>query len=155
MSKKDIYLRNGLYWCFREGDEITEEALEILERPNCFFVLTPGFDELMADLYSMLTTEATPFNSKSASDRASNIINSYLQNDHLKSSKSLTIKKHLEALESDKNTSLISDLMKDLNSEKIASAGLTDKKLLVYLENSELGYWPGNKSQPLRIQKIA
>ena len=120
-----------------------------------FFVLTPGFDELMADLYSMLTTEATPFNSKSASDRASNIINSYLQNDHLKSSKSLTIKKHLEALESDKNTSLISDLMKDLNSEKIASAGLTDKKLLVYLENSELGYWPGNKSQPLRIQKIA
>src|ERR1017187_4143264 len=134
MSQKDIYLRNGLYWCFRAGDEITDEALEILERPNCFFVITPGFDELMADLYSMLATEATPFNSKSASDRASNIIESYLQNDHLKSSKSTTIKKHLEALESDKNTSLISDLMKDLNSEKIASAGLSDKNFLVYLE---------------------
>ena len=134
MSDKHIYLRNGLFWCFREEDEITKEALGILERPNSFYVLTPGFDELMADLYSILSTDATPFNSKLASDRASNIIETYLQNDHLKSSSSQTIRKHLEALESDKNATLLSDLMKDLNAEHIASAGLTDKNLLVFLE---------------------
>ena len=134
MSDKPIYLQNGLFWCFREEDEITKEALGILERPNSFYVLTPGFDELMADLYSILSTDATPFNSKLASDRASNIIETYLQNDHLKSSSSQTIRKHLEALESDKHATLLSDLMKDLNAERIASAGLTDKNLLVVLE---------------------
>ncbi|MGH2568385.1 MAG: SIR2 family protein [Bacteroidota bacterium] len=72
MSDKPIYLQNGLFWCFREEDEITKEALGILERPNSFYVLTPGFDELTADLYSILSTDATPFNSKLASDRASN-----------------------------------------------------------------------------------
>ena len=44
------------------------------------------------------------------------------------------IKKHLEALESDKNASLMSDMMKDLNADSIASAGLSDQDLLVYLE---------------------
>ncbi|MGH2567410.1 MAG: hypothetical protein ACRDGA_03655, partial [Bacteroidota bacterium] len=112
----------------------TKEALGILERPNSFYILTPGFDELMSDLYSILSTDATPFNSKLASDRASNIIETYLQNDHLKSSNSLTIRKHLEALQSDKHATLLSDLMKDLNAERIASAGLTDKNLLVVLE---------------------
>ncbi len=128
------YLQNGLYWCFRENDNITDEALEILRKPNSFYVITPGFDELMADLYSMLATESTPFSSKFASDRASNIINTYLSNEQLKSSTSKTIKKHLENLESDKNASLVSDMMMELNAEQIASAGLSDQNLMVYLE---------------------
>lgn len=128
------YLQNGLYWCFRENDIITDEALEILRKPNSFYVITPGFDELMADLYSMLATESTPFSSKFASDRASNIINTYLGNEQLKTSTSKTIKRHLEALESDKNASLVSDMMMELNAEQIASAGLSDQNLLVYLE---------------------
>jgi NAD-dependent SIR2 family protein deacetylase len=134
MCGKDVYLRNGLYWCFRDEDEITAEALEILQCPNCFYVLTSGFDELMADIYTTLPTDATPFNSKLASDRASHIIDTYLQSSHLKSTSSQVIRKHLEALEADKNASVLSDLMKDLNAESIASAGLTDKNLLVYLE---------------------
>lgn len=134
MSDKQQYLPTGLFWCFRDSDEISEEALEILRKPNSFYVLTAGYDELMADFYSMLNTSATPFNSKLASDRASNIINTYLQSSILKSTTSTIIKKHLEALESDKNTSLLVDIMKDLNTERIASAGLTDNNLLVYFE---------------------
>lgn len=134
MCGKEVYLRNGLYWCFRNDDEITAEALEILQCPNCFYVLTSGFDELMADIYTALPTDATPFNSKLASDRASHIIESYLQSPHLKATSSQVIRKHLEALEADKNASVLSDLMRDLNADSIASAGLTDKNLLVYLE---------------------
>ncbi|HEX3798167.1 MAG TPA: SIR2 family protein, partial [Verrucomicrobiae bacterium] len=134
MSHSPLFLKNGLFWCFRDEDEITQEAFSILERPNSFYVLTPGFDELMADLYTMLSTDATPFNAKLASDRAAHIIETYLQNSQLKITTSRTIKKHLEILEADKNASLLSDLMKALNTEKIASAGLTDKNLLVYLE---------------------
>jgi len=84
-GKKDVFLRNGLYWCLRNDDEITPEALEILQCPNCFYVIIPGFDELLAEIYSVLKTDATPFNEKLASDRASKIIATYLQSTHLKS----------------------------------------------------------------------
>jgi hypothetical protein len=128
------YLRNGLFWCFREEDEITDEALEILNRENCFYVLTPGFDELMADFYSMLGKDSPPFNARLATDRASRIIESYLKNAQLKSTKSATIRRHLEELESDKHASLLSDILKDLNTQNLAASGLTEEKLLVLLE---------------------
>ncbi len=128
------YLRNGLYWCFRAEDEVSDEVIEILEKPNAFYVLTPGFDELMADFYSMSSSETSPFSSKLATDRASRIIETYLQNAQLKATKSETIKRHLEELESDKNASVLSDLLRDLNSEHLASSGLSEKHLLVFLE---------------------
>ena len=134
MLDNPIYLRNGLFWCFREEDDITDEALAILDRPNCFYVLTSGFDELMADLYSMLARDASPFSAKLATDRASRIIDTYLQNTQFKSTKSETIKRHLEELESDKHASLLSDLLKDLNIQSLADSGLTEQNLLVLLE---------------------
>lgn len=134
LSKGEPYLQNGLFWCFREEDDISDDALQILERDKCFFIITPGFDELMADFYGILDSNSTPFSSKLASDRASNIIESYLKNDSLKSTSSPIIKKHLELLESDKNTSLMSDMMMDLNAERMAASGLSDENMLVYLE---------------------
>ena len=134
MLDDPIYLKNGLYWCFREEDEITDEALQILGRPNSFYVLTSGFDELMADFYSMLARDGSPFSSKFATDRASRIIETYLQNAQLKSTKSETIKRHLEELESDKNASLLSDLLKDLNIQSLADSGLSEENLVVLLE---------------------
>ena len=129
------HLQGGLYWCFREGDGISDETLAILKKPRSFYVLVQGFDELMAELYStLITTNPTPFNSKLASDRASAVIDSYLGNEYLKASGSKIIKKHLETLESDKSVSLISDMMKELSADSVASAGLSDQNLLVYLE---------------------
>jgi hypothetical protein len=129
-----VYLRNGLYWCFRAEDNVNEAAIEILQKSNSFYVLTPGFDELMADFYSMSAKDTSPFSSKLATDRASRIIETYLQNAQLKATKSGTIKRHLEELESDKNASVLSDLLKDLNTEHLASSGLSEKNLLVFLE---------------------
>ena len=134
LLNNSIYLRNGLFWCFRAEDEVTEEAIEILQRPNSFYALTPGFDELMADFYSMSASDTSPFSSKLATDRASRIIETYLQNTQLKSTKSETIRRHLEELESDKHASVLSDLLKDLNTEHLASSGLSEKHLLVFLE---------------------
>lgn len=134
MLDNPIYLINGLYWCFREEDEITDEALQILNRPNSFYVLTPGFDELMADIYAMLAKDGSPFSSKFATDRASRIIETYLQNTQLKFTKSETIKRHLEELESDKHASLLSDLLKEINIQNMADSGLTEENLLILLE---------------------
>jgi tetratricopeptide (TPR) repeat protein len=134
MLDNDLCLKNGLFWCFRAEDTITADALEILQRKNSFYVLTSGFDELMAELYLTLGTDNTPFNSKLASDRASSVIQSYLDNSQLKASASTTIQKHLGALETEKNAFQLSDMMRDLNAENVASSGLTDHDLLVYLE---------------------
>jgi len=131
---QNTYLQNGLFWCFRPDDDVLPETYNILQKPNSFYLLTSGFDELMADFYSILETEASPFNAKLASDRAADIIESYLSNAKLRNSNSPIIRRHLEALETDKHASLLSDLMQSLNSESIASAGISDKNLLVYLE---------------------
>lgn len=134
LLENPVYLRNGLYWCFRAEDDVCAEVTEILQLPNAFYVLTPGFDELMADFYSMLASDTSPFSSKLATDRASRIIETYLQNAQLKATKSETIKRHLEELESDKDASVLSDLLKDFNAEHLASSGLSEKHLLVFLE---------------------
>jgi hypothetical protein len=134
MLDEPIYLQNGLYWCFRKEDYVTNETLEILNRSQSFYVVVSGFDELMAELYSITSADATPFNSKLASDRAADLIESYLQNDQLKTSTSKIIQKHLAALESDKNAFMLSDIIRDLNSERFKSAGLSDQDLLVYFE---------------------
>lgn len=128
------YLQNGLYWCLRENDSVPQDVESLLVHPKAFYVLTPGFDELMADLYTILPTNSTPFSSNLASDRASKIIDSYLQNSQLKESSSATIRKHLEDLEVDRKASHLLDVMKELNSEQFTSAGLTDQHLLEYLE---------------------
>ena len=134
LLENPAYLRNGLYWCFRAEDEVTEEVIALLQRQNAFYVLTPGFDELMADFYSMSANDTSPFSSKLAIDRASRIIETYLQNPQLRATKSETIKRHLDELESDKNASVLSDLLKELNTESLASSGLSEKQLLVFLE---------------------
>lgn len=134
MLSNPLYLRNGLFWCLREQDEVTEEALRILRQPNSFYVLTPGFDELMADFYSMSSTDSSPFSSKLAINRASRIIETYLQNTQLISTKSETIKRHLEELESDKHASVLTDMLKELNTGHLASSGISEKYLFVLLE---------------------
>ncbi|MCI0563390.1 MAG: SIR2 family protein, partial [Nitrososphaera sp.] len=134
LLKEAHCLQNGLYWCFRNDDHITDDTLEILGHNNAFFVLIDGFDEIIAELYAKLVNNSAPFNAKIASDRASTLIESYLRNTQLRSTSSTVIQKHLEELSEDKTTSLITDALNTLNAESLASSGLSDANLLVLLE---------------------
>lgn len=130
----DNYINNGLYWCFRRDDVVSDEVVGLLRNKKSFLVLIDGFDEVMAELHNILNGPTAPFNKKIASDRASKIIESYLDNGSLVGSSSAVIKRHMDELRNDKTSSLISDALAAINTEEIASAGLTDNDFLVILE---------------------
>lgn len=134
LLKDQHYLQNGLYWCFRKDDEVNDRVFEILKNHNVFFVIVDGFDEICAELHSALLNDATPFNSKIASDRASKLIQSYIENEGLKNSHSKVIKKHLDELKNDRTSSLITDALTALRSESLGSSGISDSNLLVLLQ---------------------
>lgn len=50
LLKQSDYLRNGIYWCTRKGDQITPELFKLLNHDKVYWVEIDGFDQLMAEL---------------------------------------------------------------------------------------------------------
>ncbi|MDF1825046.1 MAG: SIR2 family protein [Verrucomicrobiales bacterium] len=132
------FLQNGLYWVFREDDNVSSNVLQLLEKDGSFFVLSEGFDELFAGLYEKLVNKSAPFTSRVASDRAGEVIESYLTNPILTNSGSKTISRHLEELRADRNSFLVTDAINELSSENEEDVRLKDGEVLVFLEVEKL-----------------
>jgi len=132
--ESEEHLETGLYWCFRADDEVNEQVLEILKEKKVFYVIIDGFDELMADLYDLLCENCPPFNSQIATDRAQHFIDSYLQNDELRKSKSKIISKHLDQLDRERRSSEFFSAIQALNSEMLEDKKLNNSDLLKILE---------------------
>lgn len=132
------YLRHGLYWCLRPDDEINDDQLKLLRKESSFYVLANSFDCLMAELHSGLCGEMLPFNSKIASDRATKVIDSYINNDQLKKSGSKVILSHLNELEKEKRSSSLITAINALHSERNNKDKVTDAELLVYISIERL-----------------
>lgn len=54
LLRQEEYLKNGLYWCFRDEDEIPHEVRKILWRDKVYCVKIDGFDELFASFFDKL-----------------------------------------------------------------------------------------------------
>lgn len=132
------YLQNGLYWCFRGSDSINSEALDLLRKEGCFFVLIDGFDELMADLYSGICGNDLPFSARPGSDFAAKIIQSYAKSESLEKSKNNTISSHLKSIKDDQNSSLVAEALQSLHKERGDEAQLRDADFIKYIELERL-----------------
>ncbi len=51
LTKQDYYLNNGLYWCFREDDDVNTTLQNLLWRDRVYPVLIDGFDEFFAEIH--------------------------------------------------------------------------------------------------------
>jgi NAD-dependent SIR2 family protein deacetylase len=136
----DQNLRSGLIWVFREGDAVGGRLLDLLKRDNVYYVLSDGFDELFADLYTALCGGLLPFNSKIASDRAERVIDSYLDNQKLRASSNETITTHLEELEKEKKGSLLVDAITSFREESSDDEDISDSQLIDLLGVQKLLY---------------
>ena len=54
LLRSDDYLKNGVYWCLRQADEISDELKKFLWKDRVYYVYVDGFDELFAELYNNL-----------------------------------------------------------------------------------------------------
>ena len=78
LIKNDEYLKQGIYWCIKEGDEIGGRLQSLLRKDRVYRVEIPGFDEFMAYVHhkaglNLPTPVADPI--RVAHDRARLFIN--------------------------------------------------------------------------------
>lgn len=48
LVRSEEYLKQGIYWCIRDGDEIGRRLSSLLRKDRVYLVEIPGFDEFMA-----------------------------------------------------------------------------------------------------------
>lgn len=51
LVKSEEYLKQGIYWCIREGDDIGRRLQSLLRKDRVYLVEIPGFDEIMAYIH--------------------------------------------------------------------------------------------------------
>lgn len=103
LLKSDDYLKNGLYWCVKKEDHISDELHKLLWKDRVYYVEIDGFDELFAELYEELNSEKRNLPLPQDLPNKNNIIIERLvNNSSLSSSPSDIIKEVMEKLQNEK-----------------------------------------------------
>gem|GEM_PF-6937595 len=113
LLRLDDHLTNGVYWCIRHGETISEEVRKLLWRDKVYYVLIDGFDEFFAELNHKLA-KSLSLEQNLTNNKTSKIIESYTSNKYLLPSKSEIIKSDVERLSKQKAKSNISRLIQEL-----------------------------------------
>lgn len=127
LLRLDDHLTNGVYWCIRHGETISEEVRKLLWRDKVYYVLIDGFDEFFAEL-NLKLTKSLSLEQNLTNNKTSKIIESYTSNKHLLQSKSDIIRSDIERLSKQKAKSNISRLIQEL-SEKDQVSKLDDTEI--------------------------
>lgn len=114
LVKDDSFIKNGIYWCLRKEDVVGEELRKLLWNDKVFWVEIEGFDQLFAEIYSELCSPDLPINNNFFNQHYQRVYDEYLQNDFLKNSQCRIISKHLTELEKDKNSNILTDLLRSI-----------------------------------------
>lgn len=135
LVKRDNYLKNGLYWCFREEDEINQNVKNLLWKDRVYPVLIDGFDELFAEIHYSLTKtfgQLFKINKETTQDKiATNIIENF------QNSQNEIIRKEIEEMSKSRDIVDISNFINigEYNNKK---EKVSLKNLRNLLEVSEL-----------------
>jgi len=100
LLKNEEYFKNGIYWCLREGSEISEELRKLLWKERVYYVAIEGFDELFSEVHNKLNQGQLPIDNRYFNKKKNDLIDQILSNKYLLSSKCDFIKKDLGKLES-------------------------------------------------------
>jgi tetratricopeptide (TPR) repeat protein len=115
--KHDDFYKNGIYWCLREGSEINEDLRKLLWKERAYFVIVDGFDEVLAEINSIIPGGSLPIDTSFISDKSNTIIDSFLSNDILINSKSKVINGDMRRLESERKKDKVFSLVKKINTK--------------------------------------
>ena len=100
LIKDDEYFKNGIYWCVRKGDSISDELARLLWKDRVYTVEIDGFDELMAELNDRLNEGRLPIEGAMLSTlRQKELIKSLTANESIKKTDSSIIKRNIQELD--------------------------------------------------------
>lgn len=111
LLKSDDYLKNGVYWCIRKNDVISDELKKLLWKDRVYFVYIDGFDEFFADLYDRIIPGQELPVSTGSFGLNNYVLERLADNSYLKRSSSPIIKRDIERLVSEnKRNSFINEI---------------------------------------------
>lgn len=116
LLKTDEYLKNGIYWCLREDDDINPELRKLLWKDRVYFVKVDGFDEFMAEIHNGLKGELSLKDNFTDSKKDA-IVGFFTKDDYSLCDNSEIIKSDIDNLKKHKNDQDISNLIRELSEE--------------------------------------
>lgn len=133
LLQQEDYLKNGLYWCFREEDEISHEVRKILWKDKVYCVQIDGFDELFTEFCFFANVKPSLIENPSESKRE-NCINKFVEDYNKSIIKNKWISDFIEEISTAKNNQDISDLIRQLNENKTHNLSSDKLKSLLSIE---------------------
>ena len=106
LIKSDNYLKNGLYWCLREDDEVNSKLKSFFWKDGVYPVIIKGFDEFFNELHYELVGSKKIFNTYRES-KQQKIIQRIIESKEVFTDE--RIREDIEALEYESETQTISD----------------------------------------------
>lgn len=114
LLKSDDYLKNGLYWCIRQSDDISDELKKLLWKERVYYVYIDGFDELFAQLYhQIIAPDQLPI-PRTLPNKSNVIVEKLANNEILKKSSSPFIQDILSKLRDEYRRNSFFNNMKDV-----------------------------------------
>lgn len=133
LLKHEDYYKNGIYWCLRSTDIVSEDLRKLLWKDKVYFVLIDGFDELFAELHHNIFNDKLPIDTNFVSSKSQDVIQKFLNNEYLKSSKSQAINRDLKNLGTQNERNNIYELLKQIQLDKNIGTDKIDNKEAVLL----------------------
>ena len=129
LLKKEEFLKNGIYWCIRKGDEnISDDLKKLLWKDKVFFIQIEGFDELMAELNKRLNKGVLPIdNAILSSEHQIKLIKSLTSNEYVEKSNSKIIQEDSKRLKKMVNHNIFEDFFKHVDVKKEKKDNTTRK----------------------------
>lgn len=126
LIKQNEYLKNGIYWCKRKGDDISQELFKFLNNEKVYYVEIDGFDELMAELFHEINNgEKLSLGGSEKESKRDKIIKGFIS-DKFKLSSSCYIEEDIKKLKKLTYAQDISSLINELSDDGVSNNNLKE-----------------------------
>jgi tetratricopeptide (TPR) repeat protein len=137
LLKHEDYFKNGIYWCVRKGDIISEELRKLLWKERVYFIEIEGFDELFAEVNDKIHNSELPVSTNFISNKTQDIIHKFINNKYHSTTLSKIIKRDLSQLKKQIDRDNIYEMIKQIQSDdnkKLGKEKLENKEISSLLQ---------------------
>lgn len=134
LVKQETYLKNGIYWCLRPGDEVCHNLRNLIWKDKVYPVLIDGFDELFAEIHRQTINKELNLNSSTKQSKLEMTIRQIVE-DKYSLAKNKIISKEITAILDEDDSKDISEFIKQLSlSNESTRLGTKDFRNLLEIE---------------------
>lgn len=135
LVKQENYLKNGIYWCLRPGDEVCHNLRNLIWKDKVYPVLIDGFDELFAEIHSQTIGKELNLNSSTKQSKLEMTIRQIVE-DGSGLARNEIIGKEILSIREDGDSKDISGFIKQLSQANESSRlGVKDVRNLLEIES--------------------